>query len=222
MTISNLLPLVVLLVPACGWYPFASKTCRKFCEYQLDCVEDQLDEQGLDCEFDDDPQEVLAECMDACQDTWKDLDKGDKEDVEACVLCVDEEVDGSCDLEDWGDAVYDDCEDECDDDDVGEFFEEVADDWDPDLECDDGSTPDGIGGAGVGGAGGNVAACERWYDEINACGEFDAGGSEDCAAYADLPCDVTAYFDCLVDNTGCNGGVLEISGWDDCTHLADC
>lgn len=71
----------------------------------------------------------------------------------------------------------------------------------------------------------NVAACNAWL-EANQCGTYDFSQAVNCQTYAATPCDVSAYFDCLTDNTTCMdlGGmsIPDTSGWTACTALAQC
>jgi hypothetical protein len=67
----------------------------------------------------------------------------------------------------------------------------------------------------------NVGACESFAEEV-ACGTFDFAEMLQCDAYAGYACDVTDYFDCLRDHTACTDGVPVVSGWQQCTELAEC
>lgn len=72
-----------------------------------------------------------------------------------------------------------------------------------------------------GGAIDNVGACEEWID-ASECGEYDWSSVIDCSIYADLPCNISAYFNCLTDNTSCVEGIPDTSGWANCYELATC
>lgn len=67
----------------------------------------------------------------------------------------------------------------------------------------------------------NVAACESWRDSVS-CGDTDIAQFVDCNLYADTVCDIAEYFACLDENTACNDGVFDNSGWQSCADLATC
>ncbi len=69
----------------------------------------------------------------------------------------------------------------------------------------------------------NVGACEDWLASME-CGDYDFSEVVDCSAYADYPCDISDYFDCLAENGSCDEdtGVYDSSGWGDCADLASC
>jgi hypothetical protein len=75
------------------------------------------------------------------------------------------------------------------------------------------------------GATDNVAACNAWLS-ANQCGDYDFSQVINCQMYAGAPCDVSAYFDCLTDNTTCMevGGMSypDMSGWGACSSLVQC
>lgn len=123
----------VLAAHACG---AIGTPCPAICDYYTECIPEQYDDAGLDCEWEDDDKETKKDCLEACTEEYRDLSGSDKKEVGACIRCVQKDIDGSCDYEDWYDATYDDCEDECDDDDVGDFFGDFIEEWSPDLECD--------------------------------------------------------------------------------------
>ncbi|MEM9458464.1 MAG: hypothetical protein AAGF11_30080 [Myxococcota bacterium] len=76
-------------------------------------------------------------------------------------------------------------------------------------------------GGDNGGAIDNVGACEEWIDASD-CGEYDWSSVIDCSIYADLPCNINDYFNCLTDNTSCVEGIPDTSGWANCYQLATC
>jgi hypothetical protein len=66
----------------------------------------------------------------------------------------------------------------------------------------------------------NVAACETWIDAMSCKG---ADKFLDCKTYADTPCDVSDFFDCLTKNTTCDkDGNLDTSHWGKCMAMKDC
>lgn len=67
----------------------------------------------------------------------------------------------------------------------------------------------------------NEAACQDWIDAFS-CGDTDISSSVDCSLYADVDCDVSDYFNCLTENTTCEMGVVDITGWSACYNLATC
>ncbi len=74
---------------------------------------------------------------------------------------------------------------------------------------------------GGSGSADNVAACNALIEEL-ACGGFDLSTAIDCSLYADHPCDIAEYFDCVRDAFTCTDGVPDASGIVDCTNLATC
>jgi hypothetical protein len=67
----------------------------------------------------------------------------------------------------------------------------------------------------------NLAACDDLVHELT-CGDVDVSTLVDCSAYADSPCDVGEYFDCLRDVLTCNEGRIETSAITQCASLAVC
>lgn len=69
----------------------------------------------------------------------------------------------------------------------------------------------------------NVEACESWL-EATSCGTTDFGLFIDCSIYEDTECDISAYFDCLTDNTTCDEatGVADVTAWSMCASKAQC
>ena len=83
----------------------------------------------------------------------------------------------------------------------------------------------GDGGDGDGGDGDtdNVAACNDWKNAVSCTGaDLTVLNMLDCSMYDSYACDLSAYFDCLSDNTSCNGSVLDITGWTNCYNLVAC
>ena len=69
----------------------------------------------------------------------------------------------------------------------------------------------------------NVESCEAWVDS-QSCGEYDFSSAlgSGCSYYEDLDCDISGYFDCLTENTSCDGDLADISGWTSCLSQATC
>jgi hypothetical protein len=86
---------------------------------------------------------------------------------------------------------------------------------------DGGDSADGDGSGDGDTAPDNVGACEGWIESAE-CGDYDWSQSVDCSAYANLACDISDYFNCLNENTGCNDGIPDTSGWTECYALASC
>lgn len=113
----------------------SNPTCKTYCEYRVDCIPEQVDElYDQDCTWEDGDDDALDDCIAACEDEWGKSSSSEREEVQACVRCIEDETQGSCDLEDFGDAL-EDCDNECEDDDVEDFEDDVADEWNTDLEC---------------------------------------------------------------------------------------
>jgi hypothetical protein len=69
----------------------------------------------------------------------------------------------------------------------------------------------------------NQAVCQAWVDSMT-CGNVDFSQYIDCSIYANTPCDISDYFQCLTDNTVCNEawGAVDPSGWTRCQSKATC
>ena len=119
---------------------------------------------------------------------------------------------------DWSPEVPDDDEDASEDDDEDSNEDDDAADSGDDNGDDDGGDDDG---GGDGGAVDNVGACENWIEAAE-CGDYDWSQSVDCGIYANLACDIADYFNCLSENTACNDGIPDTSGWTACAELATC
>ncbi len=112
-----------------------------------------------------------------------------------------------------------------------ECRDNIDNDRDGFVDCEDqdcrGSSECSSGGVDPWDTGGlwydNVQACEDWLDAVS-CGEYDFSTSVDCSVYEYTECDITDYFECLVDNTVCDEktGVPDMSGWGACTEYASC
>lgn len=122
------LPLLLAAAPGC------TSTCDTICDYMVQCVPDMceyaIEQVGVDasCKLHDDEDTTLDECLSECETQYDRLADGEMEKIDLCVECVDEKLGGECSGDDYIDAV-DDCDSECDDDDVGDFWNE----WDGDT-----------------------------------------------------------------------------------------
>lgn len=95
---------------------------------------------------------------------------------------------------------------------------------DPDFTPDMSETSDVAGeGAEEESAPGfdNEVACEALLDSLE-CTPPGGVALIDCAGLGASVCDLSDYFECLADNTACNGGQLDASGWTQCMDLAVC
>ena len=96
-------------------------TCSTFCDYfSQDCgAESVTDGQ---CNWDD-PDDIATRCSESCDKAMEQLSDKEREEVDACIDCMDESLAGECtDYRDYYDALADDCDSKCNDDGVGEFF----------------------------------------------------------------------------------------------------
>lgn len=67
----------------------------------------------------------------------------------------------------------------------------------------------------------NVGACNAWV-EATKCGSTDIASLVNCDLYKDTDCNISGYFDCLVQNTKCENDVLDATGWGSCASKAVC
>ena len=67
----------------------------------------------------------------------------------------------------------------------------------------------------------NFAACMDWLDDME-CGDTDFSDFVDCNTFAEWPCDLTDYFACLAEETICQGGHADLTGWVNCEDLTLC
>jgi hypothetical protein len=111
-------------------------TCDKFCEAGVPGDFDCYDE-FYGCEIDNE-DDYIRECKEECNDALGELSGDEKQEFTECVNCVWDEAGGaSPDCDDYLDA-REDCEDECDEDGVEEFYDE----FDPpavdedDMDCE--------------------------------------------------------------------------------------
>lgn len=112
-----------------------SSSCESFCEYFIECFPEMYEDgQGVtSCDWESAEDTAMEDCVEACDDAYDGLSDNEAETTDACLDCLDEELDGSCGASKWLDAVNDDCG--CgEDDDFEEFWEEFTQDA-PDVEC---------------------------------------------------------------------------------------
>lgn len=116
------LALLPLTTTGCGG------VCATYCDYTLACFE-----EDTNCDFED-PDEINADCREECDKALGDLSDDEAEEFDLCVSCVADEIGAvdECNDGDYADAIGD-CDDECEEDGVGEFFEE----FDLDIDDDD-------------------------------------------------------------------------------------
>ena len=86
-----------------------------------------------------------------------------------------------------------------------------------DDEGDDTETPDSddSSGADIDNAAACQALVDGWECPIPA-------GTLRCEDFDLSPCDLAEYFECLADNSTCQGTMLDVSQWGTCATLASC
>ncbi len=67
----------------------------------------------------------------------------------------------------------------------------------------------------------NVGACESLAESLS-CGSSDVGQYLTCSSFEKYDCDIVDYFDCLEDNSSCEQGVADYTGWAACTSKLNC
>lgn len=122
------LVLLPLTVTGCGG------TCGTFCDFTVACLEEDFD----GCNWEDEDV-VFDECVSECNEALDKLSGDEASEFDECVACVADEI-GSpdeCNDGDYADAIFDDCDSECDlDDGFGEFVEEADGFYDDDdIDC---------------------------------------------------------------------------------------
>jgi hypothetical protein len=115
-------------------------TCATYCDYMVQCGPDVVEDQygGLvSCSWDDDDDTVLDDCMASCESAYDRLSDSELEQVDMCIDCADEDLGGSCNGDDYRDAWSQHCDSECVDDDVGDWQNDLVDDWNLDnkMSC---------------------------------------------------------------------------------------
>jgi hypothetical protein len=68
-----------------------------------------------------------------------------------------------------------------------------------------------------------LSVCQQWVEDFD-CGGLDLSQTYDCEQITEFnSCgDLTPYFECLIDGTTCNSGVLDTSGAASRVDLLDC
>ncbi len=102
-----------------------------------------------------------------------------------------------------------------DDDDATSDDDDATGDDDDATGDDDDATGDDDDATGDDDDFNNVAACMDWLEAMF-CGDTDFSDFVDCNDFAELPCDLADYFDCLEEETICQGGHADVSGWVNC------
>ena len=81
------------------------------------------------------------------------------------------------------------------------------------LAC--GGLTDQVGGMGGGGGGaGNEEACARYVDHMNSLtcmGGVEYNKDDMCGMLDMSPVDMTEYYDCLIENSSCDGDIPKMS-----------
>jgi hypothetical protein len=200
---------------AAGCKDEAKSPCKKYCQTSIAEYQDFLDDH-YDCQMDNESKYV-KECVESCEEAMEDISSSEREEAEACIACVCDEVGSSPKYGDINEAIEDECEDECvDDEGMSEFLDEfdgIEVDEDDLADCD-------------GGVYDNVAACQYLEDHINGLScwtgdDIDMG----CEAYADVTtCDYADYFYCLADCYYCDDGYPQADSecFNICYDLAEC
>jgi hypothetical protein len=113
-----------------------NSTCGDLCAHYASCDAEFLF-GDIGCDWEDDEDAVEDACLESCEDEYDRLSDGDAEEVDICVECVMDDIGDSCKAGKMEGSVEDDCNSECDDRDVGDFFEDFFDDWEPqnDVDC---------------------------------------------------------------------------------------
>lgn len=92
----------------------------------------------------------------------------------------------------------------------------------PDPEVDDERDDDDDDG---GKAVDNVSACEELLESLE-CGGVSLGDQLGealaCETYDRYGCSLDGYFQCLTDNTRCDGDYPDVTGWTACTGKLSC
>ena len=167
-----------LWLPACSTGGVdTGQVCESFCEMMFGLADES------NCDFDDDEE---PDCREDCVAALEDLREDEREEAASCVECLDDEVGSEPNLEEWGEALHDGCEDECEDDGVEAFLDVmeeelgIFEDCTPpvDIDCD-------------------FQEVEECFDAVFACQDDCDSGDDLCHT---LCC--VEYCDCL-DSLDC-------------------
>jgi hypothetical protein len=80
------------------------------------------------------------------------------------------------------------------------------------------------GSCGSGGKVDNVAACQNFVKKVQ-CGSTDVSQYVDCSSYANVTCDISAYFTCIQPKFVCQNGMYDptqLATLSDCASKATC
>ncbi|MEL6348770.1 MAG: hypothetical protein AAFV53_37040 [Myxococcota bacterium] len=88
-------------------------------------------------------------------------------------------------------------------------------DMDIDIDIND------VGSGSASGGGGNVAACKRYIQHFNDLDcmpdSAELNVDDTCPDILDQsPVNMASYYDCMVENSTCNGNIPDISGMTNC------
>jgi hypothetical protein len=107
--------------------------CGSYCDGVLSVADD------MDCDLD---SSAKQECYTTCQDALADLDEDERSEAEDCLECLEEEAGTSPDLDDWFEALNDECRSDCSESGMIEFLEESEDIEEFFEDCDSNDTSD--------------------------------------------------------------------------------
>lgn len=127
---------VALLVAAAPGCDEDRSACDKYCTASLNELADYIDDD-LGCELED-KEDYIGDCVEECREALDDISADDRKEAVACMNCVWSETGDEPDYGDVEEAIVDDCEDEClDDDGMSEYWEEydAPEVSDNDLDC---------------------------------------------------------------------------------------
>ena len=71
----------------------------------------------------------------------------------------------------------------------------------------------------------NVSACEQWLASLECGGESlgdQLGEALVCETFEEYACSLDGYFQCLEDNTRCDGEYPDVTGWNACAGRLSC
>jgi len=129
---------LIFLLPAC------KTKCEQLCERHVQCFPEEMENSvvgnlaNLDCEWEDDVEEVEIKCVSACNKEFDQLSYAVQDEVSICM---------DCQLREGGetgegctnyDNMFKRCETECDDSEVEDFFSDFNKEADlaDDVDCD--------------------------------------------------------------------------------------
>ncbi len=118
-----------------------SSLCEDYCEQEIPCIEDQLDESSPGCNLKGSSEELQNDCVSACESGMEAVAEDDRSEWENCASCVlDATQKDVCVGEEVEDAFEGTCSAECEnermEDAAEDFFEEFNDRIDLETDCD--------------------------------------------------------------------------------------